>query len=105
MKKKFNDETWIFVIIQNPGGDEQFLGLHDVKSDVSYIPAFENKEAAMTCLINLPTQKGKKYEVQAIMYGDLTRDAFANNFMIFVLDEDGKIIEKIFPDEPQTTVH
>jgi len=105
MKNNNNDETWIFAIIQNPGSDEQFFGLHDVKSDVSYIPAFESKEAAQTCLINLPTQKGTKYEIQAIMYGDLTEDAFANNFLIFVLDEDGKIIEKIFPDEPQTTVH
>ena len=105
MKKKFNDETWIFVIIQNPGGNEQFFGLHDEESDVSYIPAFENKDAAQTCLINLPTQKGTKYEIQAIMHGDLTRDAFANNFLIFVLDEDAKIIKKIFPDEPHATVH
>jgi hypothetical protein len=56
-------------------------------------------------LINLPTQKGTKYEIQAIMHGDLTRDAFANNFLIFVLDEDAKIIRKIFPDEPNATVH
>ena len=105
MKKKFNDETWIFIIIQNPGGNEQFFGLHDKELDVSYIPAFENKDDAQNCLINLPTQQGMRYEIQAIMYDDLTRDAFTNNFLIFVLDADGKIIEKICPDEPHATVH
>jgi hypothetical protein len=33
------------------------------------------------------------------MYGDLSQDAFANNFLIFMLDEDGKIIDKIFPGQ------
>ena len=105
MKKKFNKETWLFVIVQNPGGNEQFFGLHDEESDVAYIPAFENKDDAQSCLIHLPTQKGKKYEIQAIMYEDLTRDAFSNNFLIFLLDEDGKIIDKFFPDQPKGTIH
>ena len=105
MKKKYKDETWLFIIVQNPGGNEEFFGLHEEESDVAYIPAFENKENAQNCLIHLPTQKGNKYEIQAIMYEDLTRDAFANNFLIFLLDEDGKIIDKIYPDQPTGTIH
>lgn len=100
MKKKLNEATWIFVVVTDPGKNEQFFGLHDEETDISYIPAFHSKEDAQNCLIHLPTQKGTKYEVQAVMYGDLSRDAFANNFFIFMLDEEGKIIDKIFPDQP-----
>ena len=82
MKKKYKDETWIFIIVQNPGGDEQLFGLHDEESNISYIPAFENKDDAQSCLMHLPTRKGTKYEIQAIMFEDLTRDAFENDFLI-----------------------
>ncbi len=105
MKNKLDDATWIFVIVQDPGVNEQFFGLHDEKLKISYTPAFHNKNAALSCLIHLPTQRDKKYEVQAVMYGDLSRDASANNFLIFMLDEDGKILEKIFPGKPITPVH
>jgi len=105
MKNKFDDTKWIFVIIQDPGANEQFFGLHDEETDASYIPAFLSKEAAQSCLIHLPTQRGKKYEVHAVMYGDLSQDAFANNFFIFMLDEDGKIIDKIFPWQSPDAVH
>ena len=105
MKNKLDDATWIFVVVQEPGANEQFFGLQDEKTDVSYIPAFHSRDDAQNCLIHLPTQKGKKYEVQAIMYGDLSQDAFSNNFFIFMLDEDGKIIDKIFPGHPHEPVH
>lgn len=99
MKSKFDDMTWFFVVVQNPGENEQFFGLHDEETDVSYIPTFLSKDAAQNCLIHMPTQKGKKYEVHAVLYGDLSQDVFASNFSIFMLDEDGKIVDKIFPGE------
>ncbi len=99
MKTKLNSDTWIFVVIQNPGKDEHFLGLHDDQMDVAYIPAFLNKDDAQSCLIHLPTERGKKYEVQAIMYEELAQDASQNGFLIFILDGDGNIIDKILPDQ------
>lgn len=99
MKTRLKNDTWIFVAIQNPGKDEQFLGLHNEQMDVSYIPAFLNKDDAQSCLIHLPTKKGKKYEVQAVMYEDLSHDASQNGFLIFILDGDGNIIDKILPDQ------
>lgn len=105
MRNKLDDATWIFVVVQDPSGKEQFLGLHDEKTDISYIPAFHNRDDAISCLIHLPAQKGIKYEVQAIMYGDLSRDALENNFSIFLLDGDGKIIDKIFPDQASKKTH
>ena len=91
---KLKKDAWVFVAVQDPGGNEHFLGLHDPESDVSYIPAFKNKEDAQSCLMHLPKQKGKKYEVQAILFEDLARDALNNQFVIFLLDGEGKILEK-----------
>lgn len=105
MINEIDKNTWIFVIVQDPGGNEQFLGLQDAESDVAYIPAFHNKDDAQDCLIHLPTVRGKKYEVQAVMFGDLRRDAFSNNFFIFMLDGDGKITNKIFPDTSAGSSH
>jgi hypothetical protein len=105
MKKALDDASWVYVVVQNPGVNEQFFGLHDKDSDVSYIPAFQTKEAAQGCLLHLPTERGKKYEVHAVMFADLKTDAFGNGFLIFVLDEDGKILEKIFPDQAAGSLH
>jgi hypothetical protein len=105
MADQLSNETWIFVIVQDPGKNEHFFGLEDAETKVSYIPAFRSKEDAQDCLIHLPTQKRKKYEVQAVLYGDLTRDAFSNNFFVFMLDGDGKITDKIYPDSTDAPVH
>ena len=97
MKGKLTPDTWIWVVVQNPGADEQFLGQHDQDQDESFIPAFFEKEDAQQCLIHMATKKGDKYEVQAILCGELTQDAAKNGFMVFMLDAEGKILEKIRP--------
>jgi hypothetical protein len=48
-------------------------------------------------LIHMTTQRGDKYEVQAVLFGELAKDAAKNGFMIFMLDADGKILQKIAP--------
>jgi len=97
MSKKLTQETWIWVVVQNPGPNEKFLGQHDEDQNVSFIPAFFEKDHAQQCLIHMTTQKGDKYEVQAILFGELVKDASKNSFMIFMLDADGKILKKITP--------
>jgi hypothetical protein len=97
MKNKLTSDTWVWVVVQNPGAEEQFLGQHDQDQDVSFIPAFFEKEEAQQCLIHMATRKGDKYEVQAILFGELARDAAKNNFMIFMLKGNGQILEKISP--------
>ncbi|MFW6010925.1 MAG: hypothetical protein ACOC8Q_00265 [Desulfosalsimonas sp.] len=96
-EEKTVNETWVYVAVQDPGGDEKFLGLYDEKSRISYIPAFREKEAALACTLNLPRREGKKYEVQAIMFDHLAEDARKNGFLIFMLDEKGRILEQINP--------
>lgn len=85
------------MVIQDPGGQEQFLGQHDEQEDISFIPAFHSKEDAQQCFMNMARQKGSKYEVQAILYEELAKAAAASGFMIFLLNETGEVLEKIKP--------
>jgi hypothetical protein len=95
MKHKIKPDTWIWVIVQNPETNEQFFGQMDEQTNESFIPAFYQKEDAQQCLLHLTAEKGTKYEVQAIALEELVKDAAQNNFMIFMLDADGKILKKI----------
>lgn len=97
MDKEIKSDTWIWVVVQNPGADEQFLGQLDEENNESFIPAFYDKEDAQQCLIQMKTEKTYKYEVQAICFDELAKDAVNNNFMIFMLTGDGKIIKKLAP--------
>jgi len=97
MKNELKPDTWIWVVIQNPGADEQFLGQEYEDPNVSFIPAFFEKEDAQQCLVHMTTRKGNKYEVQAVYYSELVQAAAKNGFMIFMLNADGEILEKIRP--------
>lgn len=87
--------TWLYVAIQKAGAREQIVGQTDTEHDVSFIPAFLSKESAQQAMFHLHLEKKKEYEVQAIITEDLTRHAVENGFLIFVLDEDGKVIERL----------
>ena len=97
MQNMNDKDQWVWVVVQDPGGNEQFLGQHDQQEDISFIPAFSNKEAAQQGLLNLIRQPGSKYEVQAILREELLTDAAAGGFLIFLLNESGEILEKIKP--------
>jgi hypothetical protein len=93
--KKISDDTWIWIVIQVLDGKEQYLGQHDAKHDVPFIPAFFSKEDAQQCYPQLPRRSEAKYEVQAIAYDHLARDAAANAFRIYMMDASGKILEEL----------
>ncbi len=93
MEEKEKIEGWVYVIVCNPGVNEQFLGLYDKEKSVDFIPAFPSKEAANDCFLTLPKEKGKKYEVQAIHIEELTVEATKNGFLVAMFDNDGNIIK------------
>ncbi len=99
MNNGIKSDSWIWVVVRNPGANEQFLGQQDEETNVSFIPAFYQKEDAQQCLIQLKTEKGGKYEVQAIYFDELTKDAAKNDFMIFMLNANGEILEKFSPSK------
>ena len=97
IKNEQKEDQWVWVVVQNPGDQEQFLGQHDKQEDISFIPTFNSKEDAQQCFMNMARQKGCKYEVQAILYEELVKEAAAGSFMIFLLNENGEVLEKIRP--------
>ena len=97
MQHMNDNDQWVWVVVQDPGGNEQFVGQHDEQEDISFIPVFADKEAAQQGLLGLTRQPGHKYEVQAILREELIKDAAAGGFMIFLLNESGDVLEKIKP--------
>lgn len=88
--------TWLYVAIQKTGPNEQIVGQTDTENDITFIPAFMSKEVAQQAMFHMPLEKKSKYEVQAIIFEDLSRHAAENGFLIFVLDEEGKVLAR-FP--------
>jgi hypothetical protein len=97
MRKEIKPDTWIWVVVQNPGPNEQLLGQEYEDQSVSFIPAFFEKEDAQQCLIRMSTNKTDKYEAQAVLFKELAQDAGRHGFLIFILNADGDILEKIKP--------
>ena len=97
MANTITDDTWIWVIVQDPGGNERFLGQFDEEHNISFIPAFFQKEDAQRCFLQLHRQKGLKYEIQAIFFDELSKNASKQGFLIFMLNAEGGILEKIQP--------
>jgi hypothetical protein len=97
MKNTLGADQWVWVVVQDPGGKEQFLGQQDNLENISYIPVFYSKEEAQQSFLNMARRKNCRYEVQAILFEELAKDAAANGFMIFLLNANGEILEKIKP--------
>jgi hypothetical protein len=97
MNSKLKEDQWVWVIIQDPEKNPQYLGQHDEAKDVSYIPVFMEKDHALQCMNLLKKDKSFKYESQAVFYGDLVKDAKENEFLILILDGEGKQVEWIQP--------
>lgn len=97
MSKLVNEETWLWLIAENPDENEEFLGQIDSENNVRFIPAFLEKDAALMGLHLLARDPKRKFEIQAIQYRDLAPKVSEEGFLIFVLDSDGKVLEKIKP--------
>ncbi len=100
MTEEIKATSWVYVLVQNPGGDEQIVGQTDPQNDISFIPMFANKDAAMQNVLHMAKEKGKKYEIQAIIFEDLEQYAAESGLVIFVLDDEGSVIDKRAPLAP-----
>jgi hypothetical protein len=92
--------TWVYILVQNLGDGEQIVGQHDKTNDIAFIPMFLDKESAMQGVLHMALKKSKKLEIQAIIYEDLENYAAQGSFILFVLDAEGRIIDKKVPDRP-----
>ena len=94
MTETIDKDAWVWVMVQDPGGNEEYLGQQE-ESGVSFIPVFMEKEHALMCLNLMTRDKSKKYETQAVIYSDLREQAAASGFMLYVLDGEGRVLDKI----------
>ena len=94
MSRLVDEDSWVWVVVQDPGGNEQFLGQQYEDEHVAFIPAFLEKEEAEKGLDKLARDRALKYEVQAVSFKDLVEDSVQNGFLVFILDGDGKVLEK-----------
>ena len=94
MKNSIKPDQWVWVVVQEPGANEQFLGQQDDHSGIAYIPAFLEKEIAQQGFHQLARDRNRKYEVQAILFEDLSAQAAENGFQVFILDEHGGILKR-----------
>ena len=94
MTRQIDKHQWIYVVVQDPETDAQYLGQHDDENDKSFIPIFLEKEDALMCLNLMARDRQKKYEVQAVMYEELTEHTVAGGFHIYLLNKHGEVLEK-----------
>lgn len=97
MSKLVQADTWVWVVVEDPEKNEKFLGQEDRQAKVAFIPTFLEKEAALKCMNLFDRRSGAKYEAQAILFEELRKDARSNDFMLYLLDGDGRILEKVAP--------
>lgn len=87
-----DNREWVYVFVGKEGEIENLLGLYDETTQMNFIPTFASKDDAQDCFLSLPREKGKKYEVQAVHIEELNEQAEKNNFLVAMVDKDGKII-------------
>jgi hypothetical protein len=97
MATKIREDQWVYVVVQDPEKNPQYLGQHDEEKNISFIPTFLEKDHAVQSLNHLKRDTAKKYEVQAVLYEELCRDAEKSGFYLFLLDENGKLMEWVEP--------
>ncbi|HHE74800.1 MAG TPA: hypothetical protein ENL37_06910 [Desulfobacteraceae bacterium] len=94
MAKTINNDDWLWVVVQDPGGKEQFLGQQEKESNISFIPMFKQKEDALMCMSLMTRDKKIKYEPQAVIYSELKEQTANSGFLLYLLDSEGRVIEK-----------
>ena len=90
-------DQWVFVIVQHPENNPQIAGQHDEAADVAYIPAYFTREDAQQGLLHLTLPKSSRYEIQAFMFDDLCAQARAGGFLVYIVDADGVVRQKLAP--------
>ena len=97
MSTQIKKDQWVYVVVQNPNKNEQYLGQEEEDTGISFIPIFLEKEDAMMCLNLMARDKQTPVEVQAVIYEELVGHAVANGFKLYLLNNAGEVIEKITP--------
>ena len=91
------ENPMVWVAVQIVDGVEQYVGQQNPDLDILFIPFFLEKEDAQYGLSLMPRQKGSRYEIQAIRFRELAQDAAQQGFLLFGINGEGQILDKIDP--------
>ncbi len=94
METENNQEGWVYVVVHNPDKDGKYAGMEDPENDIRFIPAFQSKEEAMSGMIHIPREEGARPAIHAVHRDDLIHHARQNGMLVFLLNGDGKVLEK-----------
>lgn len=97
MSTHIKKHQWVYVVIQDPNSNPQYLGQHEEDTGISYIPIFLEKEDALMCMNLMARDKQKLSETQAVIYEELVGHAATAGFRLYLLNKTGEVIEKITP--------
>ncbi len=97
MSTHIKKDQWVYVVIQNPNNNAQYLGQEEEDTGISFIPIFLEKEDALMCLNLMARDKQTPVEVQAVIYEELAAQADTAGFRLYLLNKAGEVIEKITP--------
>ncbi len=92
-------ERWVWIIVLNPGKNEEIFGQYIKDEDISYIPVFIRKSHALDCCEKFHIDKNTEHEIQAIQYKNLLPIARKNGFSIFIVKYNGEIVAKAINKE------
>jgi len=97
MSIQIKKDQWVYVVIQDPGTNPQYLGQHEDDTGISFIPVFLEKDDALMCMNLMARDKKQPSEVQAVLYEELTGHAAVSGFKLYLLNKTGEVLEKISP--------
>ena len=97
MKETTGYPAWVWVVFEKDNQAETLLAQEEEGGSLKFIPAFRNEEDAAVCLSNVVKKPEKKYEVEAMRLPLVAKVARENNLDIFILDQTGRILEKMTP--------
>ena len=95
MSTHIKKDQWVYVVIQNPNNNAQYLGQEEEETGISFIPIFIEKEDALMCLNLMARDKQTPVEVQAVIFEELLGHAATAGFRIYLLNKAGEVIEKV----------
>lgn len=95
MSEGKNSEGWVYVFVCDPGKKESYLGLYNEEKEVQFIPAFQSREEANDCFLEIPRERGRKYELQAVHIEELIENAEKNDFEVALVDSKGQVVKEM----------
>jgi hypothetical protein len=98
MNHTIDKDSWVFVVVQDPGKNETIVAQRDSEHDLSFIPVFQERDTALQAIPRLAKEPGHSFEIQAIIYDDLLIYAQKHAVLLFFLDGEGRILVKSGPD-------